>query len=186
VDFGVKISVTSTAPLLPPAVGNGARKLLDFFRPISPAALFGAHHHSGEVDKESPLLPADHSSLPIEAAVATPSVLFRWAVCGSAYMSAVHARAKEAEEGAGKAAASGPEHYRLSDRGSESGESDISWDLISVSGLSVSSDADTAEIDDISSVGSLAQRSVASSSTISSVTLSEKSEGSFASFEKID
>ena len=51
-------------------------------------------------------------------------------------MSAVHARAKEAEEGAGpKAAASGPEHYRLSDRGSESGESDISWDLISVSGL---------------------------------------------------
>jgi hypothetical protein len=178
VDFGVKISVTSTAPPLPAAIGNGARRLLDFFQTRSPGQLFGAHHHSGVVDRESQLLPADNASLPIEAAVATPSVLFRWAVCGSAYMAAVHAT-KEAP---------GPEHYRMNDAdssASELSESDISWDLVSVSGLTVSSDADTADIEERSSAASFAHRSVASSGTISSITLSEKSDDSFAGFQKI-
>jgi hypothetical protein len=95
-------------------------------------------------------------------------------------MAAVHAA---------KTDAPGPEHFRIdSASSSENGESDISWDLISVSGLTVSSDAsaDTAEIDDLSSLASFAHRSVASTATISSVTLSEKSEDSDAGFQKID
>lgn len=125
------------------APGLAVKRLLDLIVPKAPAQLFGSHETGRCVASDATLLP-ENGSRALGCAVATPSLIFRWALCGSAYMAAVHAAKAASPEVAPAQAPPVPEFYNLyGQSASQSEASDLSWDLVSVSDLISDDDLDS-------------------------------------------